>query len=189
VVLAGGAGRRLGGRDKAAVEVRGEPMLARVLAAVAGARPRVVVGPPRHGLPPDVRSTVEQPPGGGPVAGLAAGLRLVDAELVAVLGTDLPGLTADAVESLCGAVATAGTTVDGTVYVDGAGRRQTMCGVWRTDALRRSLATLGEPAGRALRELLGPLRVTELTWTGAGIPPWFDCDTEDDLRRAEEYPR
>jgi molybdopterin-guanine dinucleotide biosynthesis protein A len=188
VVLAGGAGRRLGGRDKAAVEVRGEPMLASVLAAVEGAHQRVVVGPPRQGLPPDVRTTVEQPRGGGPLAALAAGLRLVDAELVAVLGTDLPGLTADAVAALCDAVAT-GTRVDGAVYVDDAGRRQTMCGVWRTDALRRGLATLGEPAGRALRELLEPLRVTQLTSAGAGIPPWFDCDTDDDLRRAEEYPR
>jgi molybdopterin-guanine dinucleotide biosynthesis protein A len=189
VVLAGGASRRLGGRDKAVVEVRGEPMLASVLAAVAGAEQRVVVGPSRPGLPADVRFALEQPPGGGPVAALAAGLGSVDAELVAVLGTDLPGLTADAVATLCGAVAGTSTAFDGAVFVDDAGRRQTMCGVWRTDALRGGLAALGEPAGRALRELLGPLRVTELTWTGAGIPPWFDCDTEDDLRRAEEYPR
>ena len=45
VVLAGGAGRRLGGPTKPRLDVGGASMLARVLAAVSDAAPRVVVGP------------------------------------------------------------------------------------------------------------------------------------------------
>jgi len=44
VVLAGGAGRRLGGVDKALVEVGGQDLLTRVLGAVAGAQPSCASG-------------------------------------------------------------------------------------------------------------------------------------------------
>ena len=52
IVLAGGAGRRLGGADKAALDVGGRTLLERALAAVSGV-PTVVVGPARP-LPPGV---------------------------------------------------------------------------------------------------------------------------------------
>ena len=74
VVLAGGSGRRLGGVDKAALEVAGATLLDRVLLASAGAGRTVVVGPPRRTVR-DVIWTLEDPPAGGPLAGLEAGLR------------------------------------------------------------------------------------------------------------------
>jgi molybdopterin-guanine dinucleotide biosynthesis protein A len=77
VILAGGSGRRLGGVDKGALVVAGLPLLDRVLLASAAARRTVVVGEPR----PTVRSVVwtrEDPPGGGPLAGLAAGMAELD---------------------------------------------------------------------------------------------------------------
>lgn len=76
VILAGGAGRRLGGPAKPVLPVGGTPMLLRVLHATAGAAARTVVGPPELArlLPPGVRLLREEPPGGGPVAALAAGL-------------------------------------------------------------------------------------------------------------------
>ena len=103
IVLAGGAGRRLGGVDKAALEVGGRTLLDRVLAALVDARRVVVVGPSRS-LPPGVIVTSEQPPGGGPVAGLAAGLDLVEAPLVAVLACDLPFVTVDTLRTLLAAL-------------------------------------------------------------------------------------
>ncbi|MGH3739543.1 MAG: molybdenum cofactor guanylyltransferase, partial [Micromonosporaceae bacterium] len=80
IVLAGGAARRLGGADKPGLAVAGRSLLSRVLDAVADAYPRIVVGPPRQ-LPGDVILTREQPPGGGPVAALAAGLAALDTAL------------------------------------------------------------------------------------------------------------
>ncbi|MEV0607690.1 NTP transferase domain-containing protein [Polymorphospora rubra] len=268
VLLAGGAARRMAGVDKPAVPVGGRPMRERVLAAVADAYPRIVVGPP-DGLPAGVLTAREDPPGSGPVAALAAGLaRLVTAtpdpaagtasgeagvdrtgtsaqtgtadpsvtvtpgpttlpgpdprtatpiahpavavarpesvvapsaphlthaaprpELVAVLAADLPFLTPEAVASLrhhC--------TRDGALFVDGDGRRQLLCGVWRVEALRAAAAGLAETrggtlAGASMRALLGGLDVTEVPWAGAGPPPWYDCDTVDDVRRAEEWTR
>ncbi|MBO0869424.1 MAG: NTP transferase domain-containing protein, partial [Micromonosporaceae bacterium] len=57
VILAGGAGRRLGGLAKPALTVGGTRMVDRVLAAVADAGPRVVVAPGDLPLPAGVLRT------------------------------------------------------------------------------------------------------------------------------------
>lgn len=194
VVLAGGAARRMGGADKPSLPVAGQPMLTRVLAAVHDADPRVVVGRVPPGLPVTVHSTSEDPPGGGPVAATAAGLALVPAEisLVALLAADLPLLTGEAIDVLRLTMESA--PMQGAVYRDADGRRQLLCGVWRTAALREAVERLGAARGGGLhgasvRELMEYLRVAEVSWRRPGPPPWFDCDTDDDLRAAEEWVR
>jgi len=188
VVLAGGAARRLGGVDKPLLPVAGAPMLARVLAAVADASPRIVVGPPllRPTLPPDALLTSEDPPGGGPVAATAAGLALVGpgTPYVALLAADLPFLVPEAVALL--RLATMASTVDGAVFVDDAGRRQLLCGVWRVASLRSRLGELPQLAGAPLHSLVQGLAVAEVGWPAVEPRPWYDCDTETDLRRARE---
>ncbi len=101
VVLAGGAARRMGGVDKPALPVGGRPMRDRVLAAVADATPRVLVGA-AQAVPAGVRVVREDPPGGGPVAAAAAGLALLppDTTVVALLAADLPLLTRAAIGDL-----------------------------------------------------------------------------------------
>lgn len=203
VVLTGGAARRMGGIDKPGVPVAGRSMRDRVLMAVASAAPRVVVGPAVD-LPPGVLVTREEPPGGGPVAATAAGLAALGAarlgpgigpappEFVALLAADLPLLTAEAVALLGERLA--GSTADGVLYRDDDGRRQLLCGVWRTVSLAAALDRLarqrgGTLAGAAIRALVAELAVIEVSWGGSGPPPWFDCDTDDDVRRAEEWTR
>lgn len=184
LVLAGGAGRRLGGVDKPGLRVAGQRLVERVLAAVSDAAPRIVVGPPRP-LPDDVLSTREQPPGAGPTAAVAAGLALVpeDVPLVALLAADLPFLTQEAVRTL-----RAAATTEATVFTDQGGKRQFLCAVWRLDPLRRRIAALGPLAGTPLKRLYAHADVTELLDPG-DPPPWYDCDTEPDLARAEAWLR
>ncbi|MEU0547204.1 NTP transferase domain-containing protein [Micromonospora sp. NPDC005979] len=208
VVLAGGAARRMGGADKPALPVGGRSMRDRVLAAVADATPRVLVGPADN-LPNGVRVTREEPAGGGPVAATAAGLALLDPDttLVALLAADLPLLTRAAIDDLLThltagagpaagnlAVPQAGSDLDGVCFVDADGRRQSLCGVWRVGALRAGLARLAAERGGSLdgapvRALLAGLAIREVPWSGEGPPPWFDCDTDEDVRRAEEWVR
>ncbi|MET8040833.1 NTP transferase domain-containing protein [Micromonospora sp. NPDC005215] len=82
---------------------------------------------------------------------------------------------------------------DGACFVDGDGRRQSLCGVWRVAALRAGLDRLtverGSLSGAPVRALLAGLVVREVPWSGDGPPPWFDCDTDEDVRRAEEWAR
>ncbi|MCY1141274.1 NTP transferase domain-containing protein [Actinoplanes sp. Pm04-4] len=193
VVLAGGAARRMGGADKPTLTVAGQSMLTRVLAAVHDADPRVVVGRVPPDLPVQVHSTREDPPGSGPVAATAAGLALVpdDVSYTALLAADLPLLTGEAIDVL--RLTAESAPMQGAVYRDAEGRRQMLCGVWRTAALRQALAGVleerGSLDGASVRELMNHLRVAEVSWRRPGPPPWFDCDTDDDLRTAEEWAR
>jgi molybdopterin-guanine dinucleotide biosynthesis protein A len=100
-------------------------------------------------------------------------------EWVALLAGDLPFLRADHVAALRGAAGRSGV---GAVLVDGDGREQWLAGVWRVPALRAALAGYG---GSSLRGVLGPLEpaLVRLEAEG-GEPPWFDCDTPEDLERA-----
>lgn len=153
--------------------VGGKSLLHRVLAAVAGAGPVVVVGPERAGVG-GVLWTREEPPGGGPVAALAAGLRLIGAPRVAVLAGDLAGVAPSTVERLGAALGDA----DGAVLVDDQGRRQWLIGVWRTERLRAAIPA--EPHGAALRRVLGPLAIVDVP---AAPGESADIDTPGDLDR------
>lgn len=168
VILAGGAARRFGG-DKPGALVGGVPMIARVAAAVADAARVVVVGPERPGL--DAVFVREDPPGGGPVPALRAGLALVESPRLVLLAADLPLLTPRIVAALL--------AHPEAVLVDGEGADQWLTGAWRTDVLR---AALSRYEGRSLRGVLGPLDPVRVP----GGDDWTDCDTPEDLARAEE---
>jgi molybdopterin-guanine dinucleotide biosynthesis protein A len=182
LVLAGGSGRRLGSVDKPGLIVAGQSLLARALRAVAPAL-TVVVGPQRD-LPPGVLGITEDPPHGGPAAGLAAGLALLardhpvrgGTDLVAVLAADLPGIDPPAVRSL--AVAVLRDEVDGAVLIDPGGRDQYLAGVWRVGALLAATRSRASWHGGRLSDLLGPL-------VGARVPAGWsvaaDIDTTADL--------
>lgn len=180
VVLAGGSGRRMGGVSKPLLRIGGESLLGRVLRGVASAERIVVVGPAELSahLPAAVSLTREEPPGSGPVAAIAAGVKLLpDAQWIIVVGGDLPFLTSDAVAFL------RQRTRDVAVFVDDEGRRQSMVTVWRGPVLLRALQ--GVPV--AMKGLLGAATVTEVIWPGGDPPPWYDCDTPEDLRKAEQW--
>ncbi|MFF8100997.1 NTP transferase domain-containing protein [Streptomyces sp. NPDC016640] len=181
VVLAGGAARRLGGVDKPGVRVGGRALLDRVLAACAGARTTVVVAGPRPTARPVVWAR-EDPPGGGPLAALDAGLRHTTAGRVVLLSADLPFLGRPTVEALLASLRRG--TADGVLLTDSDGRDQPLVAAYRTASLRRGLTALtdrhGDLAGLPLRRLTGALDLTRL----AGPVASFDCDTWDDIATA-----
>ena len=92
VVLAGGTSARLGGVDKAGIELAGRTMLEHALAVVAGATEVVVVGEEVPTSRP-VTFVREDPPRGGPAAGLLAGAAALSRtpDALAVLAVDMPG--------------------------------------------------------------------------------------------------
>ncbi len=184
VVVAGGAGRRLGGADKPALTVGGRTLLDRVLAACADARRTLVVGPERPTERAGVRWLREDPPGGGPLAAVAAALPAVTAPRVLLLAADLPFLDAATVRRLLAALdGDGGDRWDGALLVDADGCDQPLAAAYRTAPLRAARTALGDPAGRPLRGLLAPLRLTRLP-DPAGAA--FDCDTWDELAAARD---
>lgn len=172
VVLCGGAGRRFGG-DKTQALLAGVPLLDHVLLALPAPWPVVCVGPQR----PTARAVTwcrEEPPGGGPVAALAAGLAHATTGCVVVLGGDMP--QAGAVVAVLAAALRARPEVDAVVGTDGEGRRQPLLAAYRLPSLLRAVPH--PPAGTPLMRVLDRLMVAPLQ-LDPGVA--LDVDTAEDL--------
>lgn len=164
IVLAGGEGIRLGGVDKSAVPVGGRTMLQHVLDAVRHARTVVVVGPSAidaHGS----LLVQEDPPLGGPAAGLAAGLAAVadPSPVVLVVACDQP-LAGDAIGDLTAALADH-PEADGAVLVGQDGHRQTLLAAYRSPALVAAVGRLADDRGlhgASMRALVSGLNLVEV---------------------------
>ncbi|MFG2772499.1 DUF6457 domain-containing protein [Streptomyces sp. NPDC048350] len=183
IVLAGGGAKRLGGVDKPGVRVGGRALLDRVLAGCRQARRTVVVGGRRATVRPVVWAR-EDPPGGGPLAALDAGLREVRADVVLVLSADLPFLGEETGTLLLDALTTE-PDADAALLVDADGRDQPLVAAYRANALRREVDLLttahGTLSGLPLRLLTQGLRIVRVT---AGPLASFDCDTWEDIATA-----
>ena len=149
IVLTGGGSRRMG-RDKATLDVAGTSLLDRTIADVPAGIPVVVAGPPAPVARRGVVFVQEDPPGGGPVAGIDAALAAVSAPVVVVLATDLPlvgALPSGLAEALLDARRDdADATRDALLAADASGRPQQLCAAYRADALRRAIADNGSGA-------------------------------------------
>ena len=173
IVLAGGTGRRLDGVSKPDVVARGLRLLDHVLAGLERLREQglalgrvCVVAPAEVALPGDVLRALEDPPLGGPVAGIAAGLELLGgsdpvAGLTGILTCDAP-LSWRALPSLYRALAEAGPELDGACARDG-DHTQYLLGLYRRRALTAAVTPDGMPLrDTAVRRALGPLHVTAI---------------------------
>ena len=178
IVLAGGAGRRMGGADKAMLDVGGVSLLDRAFAAVEGAGTIVVVGPDRPTPQPDshVKFVLEEPAGSGPAAAVMRGLAEVTNPAVVVVAVDAP-FAASAVPRLLAAL----PGHEAAMLVDDTGRRQPLLAAYATDALRRRDAA-GPWVNRSVRDLVDGLAVIDVQPVG---DEWLDVDTPDDARRAQ----
>lgn len=189
VILAGGTGRRLGGVDKARLEVGGVPLLARMLAAVTRARQVVVVAPPASvtamSLPDRVRVTMEDPPGGGPVAGLVAGMSRLASDSspwTLVAAVDQPGAAA-LVPDLVRAAASAGPEVVAVCPPRQDGDGHWLLALYRTSVLRSALAPYGSGHGLPMRRVVADISFTEVA---TGAEHVGDIDTWQDHQRWQE---
>lgn len=175
MVLCGGAGRRFGG-DKTRADLGGTPLLDHLLGGLPGDWPVVCVGAER----PTQRVVTwcrEDPPGGGPVAGVAAALPLLVSPLLVLLGGDMP-YAAGPAPALVAALEGA-PDLDAVIGRDGDGRLQALLAAYRTAALRRAVPQ--PAAGTPLMRLLDPLRTRAVA---LGADASLDVDTAEDLARA-----
>ncbi|MDX9994758.1 MAG: molybdenum cofactor guanylyltransferase MobA [Rhodocyclaceae bacterium] len=112
LILAGGAGRRMGGCDKGLLNYRGRPLVAHVIERLAPQVGSLIVSANRHFDTyaafghPLVRD--DEPEYPGPLAGLAAGLAACPTEWLVCVPCDCPHLPLDLVSRLRSAVGPTG---------------------------------------------------------------------------------
>ncbi len=174
VILAGGQASRLGGADKASIELGGRSLLERTLDAVLDAGEVVVVG---HQVPTErpVTFVLEDPRHGGPAAGLLTGRDslLRRFPTLAVLAVDMPHLTSSTFRRLHEAA----VGHEGAVLTRD-GRRQ-LAFVVETERLDAVRPDREAQHGLAIRALLDPLDLVEVPSVGSEAR---DIDTWSDLR-------
>jgi molybdopterin-guanine dinucleotide biosynthesis protein A len=188
VILAGGRATRLGGVSKPDLMVGGRRLLS---TAIAGARAAgcdrvVVVGPGTLDAPGCLRAQ-EDPPFGGPVAAVAAGLDALGdgAPDVLVLACDMPDADV-AVAHLVGG-RRAHPDADGVALVDASGRTQWLAAIFARPVLDRAIDALAAPDGdrsrlhgAAMRRLVASVDLVAVDDRGST----HDIDTWGDLGRA-----
>lgn len=186
IVLAGGRAERLDGADKAAVEVDGRALIEAAYAAVAGAAPVIAVGPQtiaRAG----VVTVREDPPFGGPVAGVNAAVAELDrvqeqspAAETWLLACDLP--RAELIVAQLRDIPIP-EDCDGVILRDSAGRDQWLAGRYRVASLRSALTALPDVRDVSMRKLLAVLNIRTVDdRVGAAL----DLDTWADVERYRE---
>jgi molybdopterin-guanine dinucleotide biosynthesis protein A len=165
---------RFGGEDKALLVVDGISLLDRVLTATSAAKATVVVGPERA-VCREVEWAMEEPPAGGPVAGIAAGLARGKSPVVVLVSCDLPWLTKDAVTGLLKGLG----EHDGYGLRDTGGREQRLAAAYRRTALTAAVKAIGDPRDKAVRRLFADLDLawSEPTRAGNDVDSWADLET------------
>lgn len=192
IILAGGLGSRMGGRDKALLELGGEPLHARAARRLA---PQVAFlalnangDAARFGdrAPPVVRDDGEA--GAGPLAGVLAGLRWAAARdpacaAIVTVAVDTPFFPDDLVRRLAGA----GARSAAIVTAASGGRRHPTVSLWPlaiADDLAAHLASGGSRRMTAFVDAAGHARV-DFPFDGGG-DPFFNINTPADLAAARE---
>lgn len=162
LVLAGGLSRRMG-RDKAALEWEGSPLLLRVIRRLAPIASEVwVAARPGQALPAgEYRRIDDARPGEGPLAGLSRGLDAIalagaPATPVAVAACDYPFADPALFPALVAAAPAAAAVVP---VLDG--RAHPLLAIWRSDlsaVCERALAR----GARRVRDVLDEVEAVEL---------------------------
>jgi len=194
IVLCGGTSRRLGGVDKTRESLSGTTVLDYLLDDLPPGWPVVCVGEMRA-TTRSVQWCRESPAGGGPVAGIAAGLELIrdlgaatdhDASsdiampgnaICVVVGGDMP-FAATALPTLVGAL-NAQPGLDAVLASDPDGRTQPLLAAYRCEALRAVLPR--EPGGARLMAVIDNLLIDT---SECDSRTTLDVDTPEALEEA-----
>lgn len=160
IVLAGGRSTRMGA-EKAQVKLDGARLVDRTLASLPAHAVPVVVSPFPLNL--NVAQVSEEPPFGGPVAGIHAGVQALSTELVGVIAVDAP-YSGALLPDLARSLHTSGADVAVVQATDG--YVQPLCAVWRRPALVDALERTGTRDVAAKRLLAAPTQIERMLGDG-----------------------
>jgi len=179
IVLCGGSSRRLAGLDKTRESLAGTTVMDHLLNSLPSGWDVVCVGEQRA-TTRSVKWCRESPAGGGPVAGIAAGLDhlgQLDTDTCVVVAGDMP-FASPALPALVDML-NKRPELDAVLATDPDGRRQPLLAAYRCGMLRAALPH--EPAGARL------MSVVETLATGTvacETRVTLDVDTPESLEHA-----
>jgi len=195
VILAGGLGRRMGGADKAFVELAGRPLIAHVIARLRDQCAPIAIsanGDParfaRFGAPVLADPIADA----GPLAGVLAALDFAAAlpgaptpagDLALTVPVDTPFPPPDLAARLLARMEDAGAAV---ALAQSGGRVHFACGLWRAElreTLRRRLLA-GE--SRRIEDFARSAGFVTVSWPAGAEDPFANINQPEDLAAAQE---
>ena len=180
VLLTGGTSRRFGS-DKSQALINGRSIIDFIVASIPDSMPLIIVGPdPKTSNDRDFTVVSENPPGGGPVAGLMAGLAQAKFDLLILLATDMPF----ALNYVLSLIDLLEKEDDAILFQDSEGFLQPLAGLYRKSALVKRFTELGDPAGESMRRFISTLKIQAVAMTQEVETAFIDIDTPADLERA-----
>lgn len=186
IILAGGRGSRLGGVNKARLDVGGATTLDRVRAALAALVQETVLVVNDDSLAdtPNVHFLPDPEPHAGVLPALLAALEIAASPTCILVACDMPFLSSTLLHWLVEQAADCDVVIP-TV----GGQLQPMHAVYRRDPCRRSIASALERGDRRMISFLDRLRVCQVDEEKLrGLDPelrsFFNVNTPDDLADA-----
>jgi molybdopterin-guanine dinucleotide biosynthesis protein A len=182
VILAGGRGERLGGVNKALLEVGGRRLVDRAIAAIAGCDPIFLAVGAGDLVVPGTRAVPDLDTDyAGPLAGVAAAIDALggnDAELLLSLAVDTPFFPCDFVARALPLLTDADTVIG--AY---AAQGYPTNALWRLSPLRDLPQRLREStAPHSLKRVAATLRSARLDYAAlAERDPFANANTPEDL--------
>jgi molybdopterin-guanine dinucleotide biosynthesis protein A len=185
VVLAGGRGSRIG-RDKALIKLGGCPLIERVVSRAAGVFENVIVSGPERleikgfSVVPDERR------GMGPIAGILAGLISAGTPWIMALPCDSPFIPEEFMRGMVSLI-----NDHEVVAPKSGGFYEPLHALYSRSLIPRFERNIKAGESKII-SLYQQVRVFEVgpeiygKWDPEGMA-FFNINTEDDLRRAEEY--
>jgi molybdopterin-guanine dinucleotide biosynthesis protein A len=180
IVLCGGTGRRMGGRDKPLELFGGQPLVAHVVARLAPQVARIVISCARnaeHYAHWSNAVVIDDVIGEGPLRGVATALNTIDTPFAFVCPGDAPSLSPSLVAML--SRAWPGGAIDACVPFDGA-RTQHLFLLLRV-ALRDELRQYLNSGGRAVHGWIESLN-TVVVDASAACDSFRNVNSDEDLR-------
>ncbi len=189
IILAGGRGSRLGGADKAALEIGGLSSLERVRRALGDlvAETVIVANDERLAVTPDAVFIRDPEPHAGVLPALHAALAAATSPLCVLVACDMPLLNRDLLGWLVGCAQEYDAVVP---EVDG--RPQPMHAVYRRDRCHLAIGHALRRGDRRMISFLDGLRVLrpaepDLVRFDRDLRSFFNVNTPEDLERARVF--
>lgn len=184
VIIAGGAGKRIGGRKPLQL-LAGATLLDHAIAKAECYSQIIAVasGAEKFSLPEGIRVLPDQIDFQGPIAGLEAALNFgteMDADHVMIMPCDTAFLPGDLLSMLYGGIGNARSAVP--KYSD---RLHPACSLWRTDVIE----LLPEYLATGRRSLIGFAELAQhvtVEIPTSSVDPFFNINTVDELALAEK---
>jgi molybdenum cofactor guanylyltransferase len=186
-IIAGGLSRRMGGREKAFLELGSKPVILHVIEQFEPQVDHLVINAngdatrfSEFGLEvvPDVLTSLTTP-----LAGLHAVLRFtkkVDGDMLMTVPSDTPFLPFDLAAKLL-----ENTMAGGAAIAASGGQEHYIIGAWKTELLDDLERAIAKDGLFRVKDWANQISAARVEWPNRPLDPFFNVNTPEDLRTAE----